>query len=107
MAAELKDLTHAYQESDKRRKNAESALSEAQSRISEDTSRTQELSSQNDRMKVKGYHLYKDKSVAMWGKLAVSVMGETGVELVMVTDKIILFGQRVLHTSSQSICFTE
>jgi len=55
MKAELKDMAHAYQESDKRRKNAESALSEAQSRISDDTSRIQELSSQNDRIKVRGH----------------------------------------------------
>lgn len=52
MSAELKDMTIAFQESDKRRKNAESALSEAQSRIGEDTSRIQELSSQNEKMKV-------------------------------------------------------
>ena len=50
---ELKDMTKAFQESDKRRKNAEAALSEAQSRITEDTSRIQELSSQNDKMKVR------------------------------------------------------
>ena len=53
LSADLKDVTTAYQESEKRRKNAESALSEAQSRISEDTSRLQELSSQNDKMKVR------------------------------------------------------
>jgi predicted nucleic acid-binding Zn-ribbon protein len=52
LTAELKDMTSAYQESEKRRKNAESALSEAQSRITEDTSRIQELTSQNDKMKV-------------------------------------------------------
>ena len=46
-------MTKAFQESDKRRKNAEAALSEAQSRITEDTSRIQELSSQNDKMKVR------------------------------------------------------
>lgn len=50
--AELKDMTSSFTESDKRRKNAESALSEAQSRISEDTSRIQDLTSQNDKMKV-------------------------------------------------------
>ena len=54
LAAELKETTIAYQESEKRRKNAESALSEAQSRISEDTSRIQELASQNNKMKVRG-----------------------------------------------------
>ena len=52
LQADLKDMTTSYQESEKRRKNTESALSEAQSRISEDTSRLQDLSSQNDRMKV-------------------------------------------------------
>ena len=51
---ELRDMTKAFQESDKRRKNAEAALSEAQSRITEDTSRIQELSTQNDKMKVGG-----------------------------------------------------
>ncbi len=53
LSNELKDMTRAFQESDKRRKNAEAALSEAQSRITEDTSRIQELSSQNDKMKVR------------------------------------------------------
>ncbi len=52
LSVELKDVTSSYQESEKRRKNAESALSEAQSRIGEDTSRIQELTSQNDKMKV-------------------------------------------------------
>ena len=52
LAADLKDTTVLYQETDKRRKAAEAALSEAQSRIGEDTSRIQELTSQNDKMKV-------------------------------------------------------
>ena len=52
MEQDLHEMTTAYQESDKRRKNTESALSEAQSRITEDTSKIQELSSQNTRMSV-------------------------------------------------------
>lgn len=52
LSTDLKDMTTAFQESDKRRKNAESALSEAQSRIGEDTSRIQDLNSQNNKMKV-------------------------------------------------------
>ena len=53
LQGDLKDMTSSFQESDKRRKNAESALSEAQSRISEDTSCLQELGSLNDKMKVR------------------------------------------------------
>ena len=53
-------MTKAFQESDKRRKNAEAALSEAQSRITEDTSRIQELSSQNDKMKVRERELVRE-----------------------------------------------
>lgn len=53
LTSELKDVSTAYQESEKRRKNAESALSEAQSRISEDTSRIQDFTSQSDKMKVR------------------------------------------------------
>lgn len=52
LQVELRDMTTAYQESDKRRKNAEAGLSEAQAHITEDTGRLQDLSSQNDRMKV-------------------------------------------------------
>ena len=51
---ELRDRTTAFQESDKRRKNAEAGLSEAQSRITEDSTRLQDLTSQNERMKVRG-----------------------------------------------------
>jgi len=52
LRSDLRDMTTAYQESEKRRKNAESALSEAQSRIGEDTSRIQDLTSQTEKMKV-------------------------------------------------------
>ena len=54
LSMDLKDMTTSFQESDKRRKNAEAALSEAQSRIGEDTSRIQELTSQNEKQKVNG-----------------------------------------------------
>ena len=49
---DLRDMTNAHQESEKRRKNAEAQLSEAQARVTEDTAKLQELNAQNDRMKV-------------------------------------------------------
>ena len=52
MQLEVRDLTTAFSESDKRRKNAEAQLSEAQGRITEDVGKIQELTSQNDKMKV-------------------------------------------------------
>ena len=71
MNNELRDMTKAFQESDKRRKNAEAALSEAQSRITEDTSRIQELSSQNDKMKVG--RIKKEESQGWKGKRGVGI----------------------------------
>ena len=54
LVAEVKDLTTIYNESDKRRKQAESQLSEAQSRIAEDNAKLQELTKDNERLKVCG-----------------------------------------------------
>ena len=52
LAAEVKDLTATYNESDKRRKQAEAQLSEALSHIAEDNAKLQELGKENDRLKV-------------------------------------------------------
>ena len=52
LAGDLKDSQTSLTESEKRRRNVESQLSEAQSHIAEDTAKIQEIVNDNGRLKV-------------------------------------------------------